>query len=302
MSMIMEVLPNRINTLVGSHFTETETLDGWACFLSAENKCKSENAAKYLVSIVEAMRRMQKASNEARIQKSHEKDAEEIENERKAAKIRYRGGISFLDDPSRERDYLRITVTPTPADLLSPPPTSLPENQVEKESSTESCLPSVAPQLPYRDQNHYLNTHFSLGLEDCVAQLRRGLKAFREMLIEDPESAIIVPPLPDKLKKACLSFCRSRDSGAYIYGDVKVTNVDGLRDGIGYVVSFNMFEARKVDWTSSSRFMKGSLLCLSKDRTFNAESVVVATVMRGVQVPKGSWNLASRIALLVRFQ
>jgi hypothetical protein len=290
MLMIIEVLWSRITTLVGNQFAKTETLDGCARSLSSEDKCKSANAAKYLVSIVEKLRRMREASSVARIQKSQEKDAEEKEKESKVAKVRHRGGISFQDDPSRDRDYLLIAVTPTPADLLSPPPTSLPENHVEKELSTVNSLISVAPQLPYRDQNHYLNTQFSLGLEDCVAQLRRGLKSFRGILSEDPESAIIIHPLPDKLNKACLSFCRSRDSGAYIYGDVKVDNVDGLRDGIGYVVSFNTIEARKVDWTSSSRFMNGSLLCLSKDGTFNAESMVVATVMRGVQVPKGNRN------------
>jgi hypothetical protein len=102
MLMIMEVLPSRITTLVGNQFAETETLDGWAQSLSSEDKCKSVNAAKYLVSIVEALRRMQKASSEARIQKSYEKDAEEKEKESKVARVRYRAGVSFQDDPSRD--------------------------------------------------------------------------------------------------------------------------------------------------------------------------------------------------------
>jgi ASC-1-like (ASCH) protein len=299
MSMIMEVLPNRINTLIGNNFDETDTSDGWALCLSDSDKCKSVSVAKKLSSIVSAMRRMQKASIDVRIEKSNERDEEEKEREREraVARVRHRGGVCFLDDPLRDNDYLIVSVTPTPADLLSPPPKSLPENHVEKGSSTESGQfdskqLTIAPQNPYRDHNHYLNTHFALGREDCVAQLRRGLKAFREILMEDPDSPMIVPPLPEKLKKACHSFCRTRDSGAYIYGDVRVDNVDGLRDGIGYVVSFNMYESRKVDWTSTSRFMNGSLLCLSKDGTFNPESIVVATVLRGVQTPKGNCNYA----------
>ena len=34
--------------------------------------------------------------------------------------------------------------------------------------------------------------------------------------------------------------------------------------------------------------MIGSLLCLSKDGTFNELSIVIATVLRGVKVPNGN--------------
>lgn len=295
MSSIIESFSRLIDTLVGDKFTETDTLDSWAPLLSAEDKCKSVGEAKNLALIMDGMKRMQKAADQARIQKSDAKNAEEKKREVKVASNRHRRGVSFLDDPARDNDYLKMNVTPTPDDLLCPPPELLPENHVEEELSTKSgqfdiSQLSIAPKLPYRSNDHYLNTHFLLGFEDSVAQLRRGLQAFRDILAKDSGSTAIVPPTPptpEKLKKACSSFCRSRDSGAYIYGDVSIDTVDCLRDGIGYVVSFSMYESRKVDWASSSRFMNGSLLCLSKDGTFNAKSIVVATVMRGVQAPKG---------------
>ena len=59
-----------------------------------------------------------------------------------------------------------------------------------------------------------------------------------------------------------------------------------FRDDIGYVVTFQMFDKRRVDWSNSQRFMKGSLLCLSSNGSFNKSTLVMATVLRGVIAPK----------------
>lgn len=288
MSMIMEVFSLRVSALIGEQFAETDTLNGWAPSLSDEDKNKCHSTAKILASIVEAIKRMQKASNDARIQKSDKNATEDAEREKEVARTRHSRGVSFMDDPSRDKDYLIATDMPTPANLLSPPPTSLPENHIESGSSTDSGQfdsdqLSVTPQRPYRDLNHYLNTHFILVLEDCVAQLRRGIKAYREILNGIEFSKLDT----HHVERSCVSFVRSRDSGAYMYGDVIIENVEAMRNGIGYVVSFKMFEARKVDWQNSSRFMNGSLLCLSRDGSFSEESMILATVMKGVQTPKG---------------
>ena len=91
------------------------------------------------------------------------------------------------------------------------------------------------------------------------------------------------------LYKTCQKIERSKHdkNGAYIYGKVGACNLESTRGGSGYVIKFEIYDSRKIDWTSSTRFMIGSLLCLSKDGTFNKPSIVIATVLGGVKVPKG---------------
>jgi hypothetical protein len=97
-------------------------------------------------------------------------------------------------------------------------------------------------------------------------------------------------PTPQRLHQVAVAISHSRtgNSGVYIYEDVRVQSVERAHEDIGYAVTFSLLDKRKIDWQNTQRFMKGSLLCLSPDGTFNESSLVVATVLRGVHPPQSS--------------
>ena len=87
----------------------------------------------------------------------------------------------------------------------------------------------------------------------------------------------------------------------YFYENVVVFNVDKATDGVGYSIHFDVLgdNRRGIDWSRSSRFMNGSLLCLSSDGTFNKTSIVLATVLECVKQPqtgaKSGWRPSIQI-------
>ena len=134
------------------------------------------------------------------------------------------------------------SATPTAEDMISSPPTALPQNHVEEEISTDCAAydeNTVAPlpKNPYRSVDHYLNTHYILLREDSIAQMRRGVAALRQLLGGPDEARIVATPSPDLLHKSCQRIERLKhDNGARVYGNVRVCNVENTRDGSGHVI------------------------------------------------------------------
>ena len=286
---LVESLSNRITILLGPSYEDSSTIDSWVS--NASQKNKSLGDAKHLSNKLDYIKSVQKASNDSNLKSVKNKsaaDKEEKESTRLAMQ-RARKGVKFLDDPERDGDYKSVRVIPESDELVSDAPAALPLNLVCRGASDrDEYDPDLrivnAPQ--YRSIDHYINTHYLLIREDSIAQLRRGISTLRNLL-GATSAADISSPKPDFLRLKCADFARHRgNSGAYIYGDVTVRSVEKMRDDIGYIVTFSMFDRRKVDWANSQRFMKGSLLCLSSDGTFNSRTLVMATVMRGVDPPQ----------------
>ena len=286
--MPLEMISSRIEDLLGKKFAVEKVFDDWGASIDIDVTTKYTNKATNLLSRFNVVQRMQEASTAAKM--LAERTSEEKEAGRKRNTIlRSRRGVNFVGDPSRDTDFLMTSATPTATDMISSPPTALPQNHVEKEISTdcaaydESAV-SPLPKYPYRSVNHYLNTHYILLREDSIAQMRRGVAALRQLLGEPNEAGIVATPSPDLLRKSCQRIDRLKhDNGARVYGNVKVCNIENTHDGFGYAIKFQTFENRPIDWASSKRFMNGSLLCLSKDGTFNESSLVIATVLTGVK-------------------
>lgn len=324
----LEQLSNRVKLLLGESFTESNpVIDGWVPELPVEEKLSLQSKAGLLFEKVTNIERNREAALEVVTEGLIAKEEEYKANAEEKLKSRQhaRVGIQFLNDPKRDRDYLNIPVVPDAYELLAPAPASLPKNLIfslgrnrqesineddfiETETTpTKSILSISNKDQQFRSIHHYLNTHFLLNREDCLAQLRRGIASFRDQLIAElnsdskkqkdipndiydndkQDSNIIKSPDIALLRKVAQNIARSKDNNrVYIYENVTVRNVDRVYDDIGYTVSFNIFGTNKsMDWSRSSRFMNGSLLCLSPDGTFNAESLVVATVLKGVQLP-----------------
>ena len=214
---------------------------------------------------------------------------EQAENERLAAdekklsKQRQFAGVNFLDDPTRDQDYRVMNVVPLSEELLSVAPSALPRNLIQNsfvragegedddeendQTPNVSALSSKGPATAlkaFRSVNHYLNTHFQLNREDCLAQLRRGIKSYREKL--EDANGVVAPPSHAKLQNVAKAMASSRGNDRmFMYDHVEVRSIERSPDGIGYAVSFNVFGGggRSIDWNRSSRFMNGSLLCLS---------------------------------------
>ena len=213
-------------------------------------------------------------------------------------------------------DYLNSSVVPLAAELISAPPNVLPKNLFlslgggrggddicdEEVEITTKATSEYSEESSYRTVHHYLNTHFQLNREDCLAQIRRGIYSLRERLVADGENAssivnrsnidnaCIPVPTQNKLSSVIGAIARNRsgNSGIYLYENVCVESVERMRDDVGYCISFDVSNSRNIDWSSTQRFMNGSLLCLSPDGTFNEASLVVATVLKGVIQPTGS--------------
>jgi hypothetical protein len=219
------------------------------------------------------------------------------------ARTNMRQGQRFLNDIGHDRDFLHMSVVPTPEQLLAQQATRLPQNLVlpsrkrgNNDNAEEDCMDEASSsavseiplQFQYRSVDHYLNTHFLLLFEDCVSELRRAISEFRGQLSNsEVPSYIISPPTPEALLVAVKSSMKKHNGARFnMYTKVAVKNLEQMRQGLGFTLTFSLPTDQKVDWSHSSRFMTGSLLCLSADGTFNASTLVVATVMRCVQLPK----------------
>ena len=293
LGFVVAELSTNIDSLFGESYCRTRVLSDWCSTADEQTKVRAQNDATLISLHLKTIKDVNKESLRANFESAQEKDNTEKakENYDRLAKQRVRDGVNFLNDVERDKDYLSTPVYPTAVDLTAPPPLALPQNIVSDVilndgDEYKSLQRSTA--CAYRSTHHYLNTHYLLIRETCLAQLRRGVSAFRELLSGESQVETIDKPSPKDLDHACKQFLLLRGNDvAYIYGHVAVHGVDRMHDGIGYVVSFQMFDSRKIDWKNTSRFMNGSLLCLSSDGTFNTTSIVVATILRGVQQPTG---------------
>jgi hypothetical protein len=236
-------------------------------------------------------------------EKARKKAAEQSEavamREKADARQNMRQGHRFLNDAQHDRDYLHMSAVPTPEDLLSPNASRLPQNLVvparkrgDNDVAEEDCIDEASEEQPtiplnyqYRSVDHYLNTHFLLLSQDCLSEVRRGIAEFRcRVAGSDNVPPEIPTPTAEQVHKAVTLSMKKHDGARFnIYTDVLVKSLENNRQGVGFVVSFQLPGHQRVDWSrSSSRFMNGCLLCLSPDGTFNARTLVVATVLRGV--------------------
>jgi hypothetical protein len=314
----VELLVMRIETLLSKAFVssqshdETVALDEWTPGIPESKKATFMVKAEHLSRRLQVVKRMQESALEAKLESAREKDENEKEGAKDAqlANQRAKGGITFLDDPLRDRDYLVTSVVPKSFELISNAPSSLPQNivcslslnrskserdddfdDVNSSKITSSAIkPSKVSSNPqYRSIHHYINTHFQLVREDCLAQLRRGISSFREQLGADSKAGDIAVPKPDQVRKVAAAMMQNRSGniGVYFYDDVSVQSVERCpHQDIGYAVTFSIIGSRKIDWQNTQRFMNGSLLCLS-DGSFNESNLVVARVLRGVKAPNG---------------
>jgi hypothetical protein len=277
----MEVLSIRIGALTSPLSTDADA--GWAVGLRPEQKEALNRTAASLHERFVYIENQHESAAENALQRA----AELAENARRAAadekqsKQRYRAGVVFLDDPTCDADYRNTAVVPSSEELLSEAPGALPRNLIhnslgrsaedgddEDEEAAPVAHKGAAKVEPFRSVNHYLNTHFQLNREDCLAQLRRGIKAYRDKLA-DPDGKVSPPPRA-KLQQVADSMSRSRGNDrVYIYEKVDVCSIEKAQEGMGYAVSFSVFGGggRSIDWSRSSRFMNGSLLCLSSGRS-----------------------------------
>lgn len=314
-SIPIESLSLRIQSLIGHSFSEENpNMSEWFPGLREDEKQRCLLRASHLHTRINCIDRLQQSAMEAATEHAQNREEEEKEAAEmsRLSNQRARSGVQFLNDPKRDKDYLGLSEIPGAVDLLSAAPEALPQNLVlslgrkrdhEDDSTTIGSSNedvSKGPKLPkqFRSTHHYLNTHFLLNREDCLAQLRRGLSSYREKIIAhagiDPKSCkagikIVNPPTTECFKKVAKAISMSRDNDRiFIYENVCIHKVDKVQGSIGYSVSFDVFgSSKKIDWTrSSERFKNGSLLCLSPDGTFNEDSLIVATVLRGVQPPK----------------
>ena len=294
LGLLVMTLKTSIDTLFGSSFRETRAFINWSSNSSEQTKIKALNDATLICKKLDNIDEVQRESTQANLNSVQDKEKKDKAREvaDRSANQRFRDGIVFLDDVERDRDYLSISIVPRAVELTAAPPVALPLNIVCDGILHDDDVyrPSKrSTSIRYRSIDHYINTHFLLIREECLAQLRRGVSALRELLGEKSHEIEIAKPSRKALENACKQFIRLRgNDAAYLYDSVTVHSVDRMHEGIGYVVSFQMFENRKVDWKISSRFMNGSLLCLSSNGTFNQSSFVVATVLRGVQQPPGT--------------
>ena len=264
-------------------------------------------------------RRTEKLKKEVAAQK----DAEEKSTKRNSWE-NAKGGIEFLNDPRHDSDFLTVKVVPTASEILANKPLMLPQNLVQQSfakirSSEEDddedmeeifsaalAAKPVATKFQYRSWHHYLNTHFLLLREDCLAGLRRSIKNFRDRVValsNSPSDSKVQQKLPNRpslIKKAAEQAMHAGDEERYnMYLDVDVISVDSVsRQGLGFEVIFTIPGGKKVNWRRSSRFMNGALLCLSSDGSFDEETIVFATVLKSV-VPSDSprWTPSVTIGL-----
>lgn len=211
----IELLCIRAESLlkVSADDAEDLRLTYWICCSEAD-KSKVTISATQLCGHIAAVKSVHEgaiaaASEQATLKA--EKEALSLEQAR-LAKQRAHNGAAFLNDPSRDSDFLNTPVVPTPVELLSPPPLLLPKNLVSLTTRAQSSkvddenqeLDETETSLKqsdldnsgrYRNAHHYLNTHFQLNREDCLAQLRRGIHEFRSLMGATSDDEIRPPTI-----------------------------------------------------------------------------------------------------------
>jgi SpoVK/Ycf46/Vps4 family AAA+-type ATPase len=237
----------------------------------------------------------------------------DVERARRARSTLERVGIAVLDDPEHDRDYLRTTAMPTPDEITSSAPAALPVNlarpafragggggqeltEAEDAGGADAGDVAGAPAAgvsagPYRNVDHYLNTHFMLLREDCLAQMRRGLESYRRGTGPSPSR--------ESIDATAFDVSTTRGDGrANAYVDVTAVDVFSLpRVGIVYEMAFALPRGlRKVDWRVSSRLMTGTLLCLAREGIVDPATLVLATVARAVLPPDASTQAVAAVA------
>ncbi|MCO5562178.1 hypothetical protein L7F22_015804 [Adiantum nelumboides] len=107
--------------------------------------------------------------------------------------------------------------------------------------SKENPIPLPVNQVGVRYPNVgvYLNTHFRLMQEDCIATLRDGIHELRAN--------------------------SRRDLDIHVYQNVRLAGLQCGSDAMVFRVSFTANMRRPIDWQSAKRLMFGSLLCMSCD-------------------------------------
>ena len=293
--LIVEKLSTAIDKIVGSDFLVSREIVDWCPLTPTSLRNQYLNDCTHLAKSIDHVKEVQRASTQNNLASAQHKIAADKQKEdtNRLAKQSARLGLVYLDDPERDVDYLTSSVIPKAEELIGLAPAALPKNIISDklvdESDEYKPQKSNGQHSMYRSTDHYLNTHFQLVKEDCLAQLRRGVFTFRDLLGAKSNADTIDGPTADALRSTCVKFSRGHggDSGAYLYRNISVHSVERMPEDIGYIISFEIAESRKIDWKNSKRFMKGSLLCMSPDGTFNAASIVVATVLRSVQEPSG---------------
>ncbi|XP_030046073.1 NFX1-type zinc finger-containing protein 1-like [Microcaecilia unicolor] len=147
--------------------------------------------------------------------------------------------IGGLISPVETDDFQKISVFPTPQDILLDP----------------RC--TLSPNLKYgRFENElsYLDTHFRLLREDFIKPLREGI------------SACFTP-------KQLFSSSSKQRKGLKLYKNVQIVKVDTMPTGVKYMARF---DSPFSSWVSSKRLMTGSLVCLICD---DSDEVLFATVV-----------------------
>eukprot|EP00597_Dinobryon_sp_UTEXLB2267_P011576 CAMPEP_0170130372 /NCGR_PEP_ID=MMETSP0020_2-20130122/22548_1 /TAXON_ID=98059 /ORGANISM="Dinobryon sp., Strain UTEXLB2267" /LENGTH=2695 /DNA_ID=CAMNT_0010365113 /DNA_START=8 /DNA_END=8092 /DNA_ORIENTATION=- len=262
-----------------------------------------------------AARRAEKIKREA----AALKDADEKSSKRNAWE-NAKCGVEFLNDPNHDSDFLAVKVVPSPSEILAEKPSMLPQNLVQQshakargsedeEEDMEEVYAAALSSKPiptkfqYRSWHHYLNTHFLLLREDCLAGLRRSVKNFRDRVSalhnapaefrDQGNKASTKEKMKAIVRKAAEQSMHAKDEERYnMYLDVEVKSVDSInRQGLGFEVSFTIPGGKKVNWSKSSRFMNGSLLCLSSDGSFDQDTIVFGTVFKSVTVSDSSRSI-----------
>ncbi|KAH3744627.1 hypothetical protein Pelo_13974 [Pelomyxa schiedti] len=143
--------------------------------------------------------------------------------------------------PTMDSDFRSLSVFPSTDEILRVPFGNLSSNL--RPNRVLGKYPSI---------ENYLDTHFQLLREDCIAPLREGIQEY--------------------IKKQT----KSRD--LRIYHNVQLQGIQCCKAGVFYRISFRLESEKattKIVWERSKRLMFGSLLCLSND-SFN--TLIWATV------------------------
>jgi hypothetical protein len=315
------LLRMRVHALAGDA-GDPDGVAAWAAALPASVRPKVEAEALRLHEALAGVVAVKEAARQAQVamrRRAEEARAAQAETQR-AASGRRAANIDVLDDPAHDTDYLSVVITPSPEELLDEAAVALPQNLVsggresllrrgmggggdgaeDDDAAAEAAAASYAftaapgPDTgfarQYRNVHHLLNTHFLLLRADCLTQLRAALRAYRARLAEAGGTAA-----PQGVARAVAATASARGNDRIsVYTNVRVVSLQSLMSssggsGLGYVMRLDVpggsGGGRKVDWSHTSRLMTGSLLCLSPDGSFDAASMVLATVARSVQAP-----------------
>ena len=284
-------------------------MEPWTTVCTEQVKRASVHKSRNLRSLYDWIQETQKSAR--RTEKMKKEITAQKESEENSAKRNgwenAKGGIEFLNDPRHDSDFLTVKVVPTASEILANKPTMLPQNLVQQSfaktgSSDDNdedmeeifaaalAAKPVSTKFQYRSWHHYLNTHFLLLREDCLAGLRRSIKNFRDRIAAlsnvngDSKIQQKVSNGSALIKKAAEQAMHARDEERYnIYLDVQLMSVVSVnRQGLGFEVSFTIPGNKKVNWSRSSRFMNGALLCLSSDGTFDEDTIAFGTILKSV--------------------